>query len=56
MGEGCQREVQNFLFCHDKSELAIEVVNILSNDESQVLQRKIKNVKQTTIEKYVKKI
>jgi hypothetical protein len=50
------RDVQSFLFCHDKSELAKEVVNILANFESQVLQTKIKNFKQTSIEKYFKKM
>jgi hypothetical protein len=49
------RDVQSFLFCHSKSELAVEVVNILSNREFQILQTKIKNSKQTSIEKYFKK-
>jgi hypothetical protein len=49
------RGQQSFQFCHDKSELTIEVVNILVNCESQVLQTTIKNLKQTSIEKYFKK-
>jgi hypothetical protein len=54
MSEVCDklRDVQSFLFWHDKRELAIEVVTILANCESQVLLTKIKNLKQTSIEKY----
>jgi hypothetical protein len=50
------RDVESFLFCHDKSELAIEVVNILANCDSLVLQTKIKNLKQASIETYFKKM
>jgi hypothetical protein len=58
MGEVCEklRDVQSFLFCRNKCEQAVEVVNILSNCESQVLQTKIKHSKQTSIEKYFKKM
>jgi hypothetical protein len=50
------RDVESFLFCHDKSELAIELVNILANFESSVLQTKIKNLKQASIETHLKKM
>lgn len=57
MSEVCEklRDVQSFLFCNDKSELAIKIVQILTECESQVLQTKIKNLKQISIEKYFKK-
>jgi hypothetical protein len=41
---GKLRDIQSFLFCHNKSELAVEVVNNLSNCESQGVQTKIKNL------------
>ena len=54
MDELCKklRDVQSFLFCSDKSELTVEILQILTKCETYVLQTKIKNLKQTSIEKY----
>lgn len=54
MDELCEklRDVQNFLFNNDKSELAVEILQILTKCEAQILQTKIKNLKPTSIEKY----
>jgi hypothetical protein len=52
---GKLRDTQSFIFYHNKSELAVEVVNKLSKCESQDVQTKIKNLKQTSIAKYFKK-
>lgn len=42
------RDLQGFLFSSDKSKLAIEIVEI-------VLQTKVKNLKQNSMEKYISK-
>jgi hypothetical protein len=50
------RDAESFPLCHDKSEPAIEVVNISANCDSPALQTKIKNPKQASIETYFKKM
>nr|CAI5822670.1 unnamed protein product [Callosobruchus analis] len=58
MAEVCEklRDIQNFLFSTNKSELAVEIVNTLTKCESLVLETKIKNLKQTSIDQYFKKM
>jgi hypothetical protein len=50
------RDAESPPLCHDKSEPAIEVVNIPANRDSPVLQTKIKNLKQASIETHFKKM
>nr|CAI5857987.1 unnamed protein product [Callosobruchus analis] len=50
------RDIQNFLFSTNKSELAVEIVNTLTKCESLVLETKIKNLKQTSIDQYFEKM
>nr|CAI5870029.1 unnamed protein product [Callosobruchus analis] len=58
MAEVCEklRDIQNFLFSTNKSKLAVEIVNTLTKRESLVLETKIKNLKQTSIDQYFKKM
>nr|CAI5860876.1 unnamed protein product [Callosobruchus analis] len=58
MAEVCEklRDIQTFLFSTNKSELAVEIVNTLTKCESLVLETKIKNLKQTSIDQYFKKM